>query len=235
MPSPARECRARVAAVRALTPEILEADLRMEEPETLAFDAGQWVSVPFGPKIVRAYSIASAPQSSRVLTLCADVAPGGIGSRWFRALAAGDEVRFKGPLGGFVVPRGESRRLLFAAEEIGIVPVRSILADLEAAGAGWTAALVYGARDPGWLAYGHEFRALARRRPAFTYHPVVRAAGADWTEARGEIAETVERLVTSVERLVAYVAGGDATIKRVREVLVARGLDRKSVKWEKFW
>jgi ferredoxin-NADP reductase len=95
-----RECRARVDASRHLAPAILEVDLRMEEPPALEFDAGQWVSVPFGPKTVRAYSIASTPQSPKVLTLCADVAPGGLGSAWFRALTPGDEVRFKGPTRG---------------------------------------------------------------------------------------------------------------------------------------
>ncbi|MBI4593605.1 MAG: hypothetical protein HY728_05265, partial [Candidatus Rokubacteria bacterium] len=56
MAARAQECRARVVAVRALTPQILEADLQMIEPPARAFAAGQWVSVPFGPKLVRAYS-----------------------------------------------------------------------------------------------------------------------------------------------------------------------------------
>ena len=50
------ECRARVVAVRRLTAAILEVDLAMVEPAELRFEAGQWVSVPFGPKLVRAYS-----------------------------------------------------------------------------------------------------------------------------------------------------------------------------------
>ena len=156
-----RESRARVDAVRRLSIAILEADLRLEEPPALEFDAGQWVSIPFGPKTVRAYSIASTPQSRKVLTLCADVAPGGLGSAWFRALKPGDEVRFKGPLGGFVYTRADPRRPLFVAEEIGIVPIRSILTELYATGFGRPVTLVYWARDPGWLAYDAEFRSLA--------------------------------------------------------------------------
>ena len=120
-------CRARVAAVRALAPAIVEADLAMVEPPALAFAAGQWVSVPFGPKVVRAYSIASTPRSPSTITLCADVTPDGPGSRWFRGLAPGHDVEFKGPLGGFVLPVAETRRPLFVAEEIGLVPIRSIL------------------------------------------------------------------------------------------------------------
>ena len=45
----------------------------------------------------------------------------------------------------------------------------------------------------------------------------------------------MDRAVGDVRGLVAYVAGGEAMIHRVRDVLVAKGLDRKAVKWEKFW
>ena len=224
-----RDGRARVLAVRGLTPEILEADLGMDEPPALAFEAGQWISVPFGPKTVRAYSIASTPASPRVITLCADVSPGGIGSAWFRDLRPGQPVAFKGPLGGFVLHRGDPRRPLFVAEEIGIVPIRAILTELYATGFGRPTALVYWARDPGWLAYDAEFRSLARRYPAFAYHPVTASAG------RVSPADVVDRLVAGVEHLVAYVAGGQAMIDQVRQVLMAKGLERKAVKWERFW
>jgi propane monooxygenase reductase subunit len=230
MPAKPAMCRARVTAVRALTADVREVDLAMIEPPALAFEAGQWVSVPFGPKTVRAYSIASTPRSASVITLCADVAPGGPGSRWFRELSPGGEVEFKGPLGGFVFGRDE-RRPLFVAEEIGIVPIRSILADLDDTGFTGPATLVYGARDPGWLVYDGEFRARARRQSGFAYHPVVAAGQGEL----GEPAALVERLVSDVAGLVAYVAGGETTIKRVRDVLMAKGLERKAVKWEKFW
>jgi NAD(P)H-flavin reductase len=230
-----RDCRARVSAVRRLTPEILESDLAMEDPPALDFEAGQWVSIPFGPKTVRAYSIASIPQSPQRITLSADVAPGGLGSEWFRALKPGDPVHFKGPLGGFVFSRADARRPLFVAEEIGIVPIRSILAELYATGFGRPATLVSWARDPGWLVYDAEARSLARRYPAFAYRPVVGDAPAGWTGERGDVADAVSRLTSDVGGLVAYVSGGGAMINRVRDVLVAKGLERKAVKWEKFW
>src|SRR5260370_937717 len=98
----------------------------MIEPAELDFDAGQWISVPFGPKIVRAWSMVSTPARKRTLTLAVDVAP-------------------------------------------------------------------------------------------------------------GEAAAVVDRLVHSVDRLVAYVCGGGDTVNAVRDALVKKGMDRKSVKWEKFW
>jgi ferredoxin-NADP reductase len=223
-----------VTAVRALAPDVLEADLHLENPPTFAFEAGQWVSVPFGPKTVRAYTIASTPQARAQITLCADVAPGGIGSRWFRALAPGDEVTFKGPTGGFIYARADPRRPLFVAEEIGIVPVRSILADLFETGFGRPSLLVYGVRRPDAVVYGDELRRLARRYPGFSYYPVVAEAGAEWDGECGDLVEVMTRVTPSAQA-VAYVAGGGDTINRVREALMARGLDRKAIKWERFW
>jgi ferredoxin-NADP reductase len=230
-----RQCRATVVSTREITPAIIEVDLRMEEPAELVFEAGQWVSVPFGPKIVRAYSMASPPTRRRVITLSVDVAPGGLGSQWMRGLKAGDEVQFKGPTGGFVFNRADPRRTLFVAEEIGIVPIRSILTELYETGYGRPNALIFWARDPSWLVYDADFRSLARRYPSFSYFAVVREAPAGWHGEKGEAHEVVDRLVHSVDRLVAFVCGGGETINRVRDVLVKRGMDRKSVRWEKFW
>jgi ferredoxin-NADP reductase len=224
-----------VTAVRALTPDVREADLAMIEPPALEFEAGQWVSVPFGPKTVRAYSIASTPLTPSTITLCADLAPGRIGSRWFRGLAPGAEVAFKGPLGGFVLGAEETRRPLFVAEEIGIVPIRAMLTQRQAKGGGRPATLVLWARDPSWLVYHAELQALARGVAGLAYHAVVRDAGPDWGGERGEVAPLVARLVDAVDDLVAYVAGGGTMINDVRAVLMAKGLSRKSVKWEKFW
>jgi ferredoxin-NADP reductase len=221
MAAKARDCRARVAAVRQLAPAIVEVDLRMEDPARLDFDAGQWISVPFGPKTVRAYTIASTPRDGNLLSLCADVAPAGIGSRWLAALVVGEEVGFKGPLGGFVFDRTDARRPLFVAEEIGIVAIRSIVADLAETDALPAATLVHWVPGREHLIYADELAGLVRDHPGFVYHPVV----------GGELG--VDHFASDAR--VAYVAGGGALIRRVRDAFVSRGLDRKAVKWERFW
>jgi len=224
-----------VEAVRALIPDVIEVDLRMVDPPAFAFAAGQWISVPFGPKIVRAYSMASAPGSGERLTLSVDVSPGGLGSRWIRDLKPGDQVTFKGPTGGFVLDRADPRRPVLIAEEIGVVPIRSMLLDLYGGGFDGGAALIQWARNPSWLLYEADFRALTRDHKGFSYLPVLREPSPGWRGERGECHEAVDRLVHSVDRSVVYVCGGEATIKQVRQALVAKGMDRKSVKWEKFW
>ena len=230
-----REWESEVTAVRRLTPDVIEVDLAVVEPAGFAFDAGQWISVPFGPKIVRAWSMVSSPARRGVLTLSVDVAPGGIGSQWIQGLEAGQRVRFKGPTGAFVFNRADPRRALFIAEEIGIVPVRSMLTHLYETGYGRPNALIFWAKSPAGLVYDAEFRSLARRYPSFTYLPALREPPAAWRGEKGEPAEVVDRLVHNVDRLIVYVCGGGETIDRVRQALVAKGMEKKSVKWEKFW
>ena len=207
----------------------------MVDPPEFVFEAGQWISVPFGPKVVRAWTIWSSPIHRRTITLSVDVAPAGLGSEWLRALKVGDPVELEGPTGGFVFNRADPRRAVFVAEEIGIVAVRAILADLYETGYGRPTILIYWARDPSWLLYDAEFRSLARRYPGFTYVPAVREAPGGWRGETGEAAAAVDRLVHSVDKLVVYVCGGGDTVNAVRDALVKKGMDRKSVKWEKFW
>jgi ferredoxin-NADP reductase len=231
----ARECKALVTAIRWPAADVIEVDLRLTEPAEWTFQAGQWISVPFGPKIVRAWSMLSPPTRRGVITLSVDVAPGGIGSQWLRGLKVGDAVGFKGPTGGFTFNRADPRRALFVAEEIGIVPVRSIVSHLYETGCGRLNGLIFWARDPSRLVYDAYFRSLARRYPSFSYFPVVREAPAGWRGEKGEVVDAVERLAHSVDHLVVYVCGGGETIHRVRDVLVKKGMDRRNVKWEKFW
>ena len=226
-----RDCRARVSRVLWLNEAVIQVDLAMVEPPEFDFEAGQWVSVRFG-KSARVYSMASTPSTRRALTLCADILPDGIGSRWFRSLKEGDEVEFSGPTGFFVFNRADPRRPLFIAEEIGIVPIRSILWDLYQTGFGRPARLFFWGRDRSWLIYDDEFKKLARRYPAFTYIPVV---GGGVGASKAELLNAVDQAVASTESLIAYVSGGGEMIKRVREVLMCKGLDRKAIKWEKFW
>jgi NAD(P)H-flavin reductase len=230
---PPRECRARVVSTRALSPVVREVDVQMEDPPELAFAAGQWISVPFGPKVVRAYSIASPPRFTRRIALCADIGPGGIGSRWFTALSPGDRVTFKGPLGGFVFARQDLRPPVFVAEEIGIVPVRSILTELYETGIGRPVTLVYGGRARDALVYDSEFRSLARRYPAFSYVAVVAQHDPGWHGETGDVVDALARVAMGAR--IAYVSGSGAMIGKARELLMARGLDRKSIKWERFW
>ncbi len=82
-------------------------ELRLREPATIDFAAGQFVSfhiaIPSFPYLrTRAYSITSPPSQSSSIRLLFNLVPGGRGSEFLYTLVPGDEVQFKGPAGTFV-------------------------------------------------------------------------------------------------------------------------------------
>ena len=164
------ECRARVvAAARARRRGRSKSTSRMDDPPALAFDAGQWVSVPFGtedrPRVldrVDAPIVAPSSRSAPTSRPADRVA-------WFRApRPRRRRWRSRGRSAASCFDRDDPRRPLFVAEEIGIVPIRSILADLDETGLrGRPATLVYWGRDPrAGSSTTTSFRELARRAPA---------------------------------------------------------------------
>jgi phenol hydroxylase P5 protein len=94
--------------------------------------------------------------------------------------------------------------------------------------------LVYGVRDARSLVYDAEFRSLARRHPGFAYRPVIGEAGGG---SAGVVMQVTDALaaVGIDAGVIAFVAGGQSFIAAVRDALMARNLDRKAVKWERFW
>ncbi len=220
-----QECSGRIVDIRWLGLQVVEADLELIEPPSLTFGAGQWISIPLGPKSVRAYSIASPPSQSHLLTLCVDVRPIGPGSRWFKTLTVDQQVAFKAPNGDFVLQKGSGHAPIFVAEEIGIVPIRSMLLDLFEGRVTSEILLLFGASKPELLVYHDEIQAMAERYPHLRYVPSIDEP----------LWELVERTVPSTAGKDAYLCGGGVMIAKVREWLLTRGMERKLIKREKFW
>ena len=220
-----RDCSGRIVDVRWLAPQVVEADLELVEPPFLLFQAGQWISIPLGPKSVRAYTIASPPSQAHVLTLCVDVGPEGPGSKWFKTLGVGQGVSFKAPNGDFVLRKGSGLTPVFVAEEIGIVPIRSMLLDLFEGEVTSEIFLLFGASKRELLVYHDELEALAALPARFRYvHSL-----------KDPLWELIERIMPSTEGKEAYLCGGGTMITRVREWFLAHGMERRFIKREKFW
>lgn len=231
----APSCRARVTAVRWIAPVILEVDLAMIEPPELAFDAGQWIAVPLGEKTVRPYSMASPPSERRLIRLCVDVKPGGSGSQYFRDLRVGDEVRFQPPLGTLTLIPGSTAPILMVAEEVGVVPFRSILLAQAEQGFPRPMMLYFTAPTAAHLLYDTEFRALAARFPQFHYRPILSALDPGWSGEVGSVLAAVEREAGDVRGHDALLCGGGDLVKAARELCLSRGIERKRIRYEKFW
>jgi len=231
----APSCRAHVIAIRWLAPDTLEVDLAMEKPPELVFEAGQWIAIPLGEKVVRPYSMASPPSERRVIRLGVDVKPGGSGSRYFRELKPGDEVVFQPPLGTLTLIAGSTASVLMVAEEVGIVPFRSILLSQAEQGFPRPTTLYFTAPTLPHLVYHHELAGLAAAHPAFRYRPILSTPDPDWRGDVGSVLTAVEREAGDLRGYDALLCGGGDLVKAAREQCLARGIERRKIRYEKFW
>jgi len=231
---------ARCTANVLITPRVHEAQIELLEPPQFQFKAGQFVTVPVADGVLRSYSIASPPEDPRFLKLAVDVQPGGPGSRFFEALVPGQDLKFQGPYGAFVVRDDAKPHLLFVGTGTGIAPLRSMLLDLDRRGlAARPITLFFGVRFADDLMYHAEFEALAARHPGtFTYIPTLsKPDGSDWKGETGRVTAVIPRRLAPdvAAEMTAYLCGSKEMLKEVTEILVGLGMDRKHVKKEQFW
>jgi ferredoxin-NADP reductase len=95
--------------------------LRFSSDTELNFKPGQFVSMEFGPKAWRAYSIASHPDEAE-LELCVRLVEGGVASEIFRTADIGAEFNFKGPFGHFILSENADATLNFLCDWNGDCP-----------------------------------------------------------------------------------------------------------------
>jgi NAD(P)H-flavin reductase len=221
-----------------ITPRVYESAIELVDPPRFYFKAGQFVTVPVAEGTLRSYSIASPPGDGSGFRLAVDIQPGGPGSQYFSRLAAGEELKFQGPYGAFVVRDDALPHLLFIGTGTGIAPLRSMILDLENRGLGGRRmTLFFGVRYADDLMYHDEFLAMAEKHPAtFTYHPTLsRCEDSRWPGNTGRVTTILPQLLAGTADTTAYLCGSKEMLKEVTEILVGLGMDKKQVKREQFW
>jgi NAD(P)H-flavin reductase len=229
---------ARCTANVRITPRVHEARIELIEPSAFHFKAGQFITVPVAEGVLRSYSIASAPEDPSWLKVAVDIQPGGPGSQFFANLAPGQELKFQGPYGAFVVRDDAQPHLLFVGTGTGIAPLRSMILDLENRGLGGRPmTLFFGVRYEDDLMYHEEFLAMAAKHPGtFTYHPTLsKPEGSAWPGETGRVTQTLPRLLPDVSGMTAYLCGSKEMLKDVTEILLGLGMDKRQIKKEQFW
>lgn len=118
----------------------------------LPFQPGQFLSMEFGPKAWRAYSIASHPSEDQI-ELLVRMVEGGVASEIFREAEIGQVFNFKGPFGHFVLSENQEATLNFCATGTGIAPLRAMILEEAAQSNPRPMRLFYGGRNTDDIAY----------------------------------------------------------------------------------
>lgn len=141
-------------------------DVPAELADTFGYKAGQFCTFRVritGEQHLRSYSMSSAPETDRDLTVTVKRVPGGVVSNWFNdRVAAGDVLELTRPAGVFCVRNSERPVVAFCGGS-GITPVMSIAKSALAATVR-PVRLLYANRDRASVIFDDELRSLGDRQ-----------------------------------------------------------------------
>lgn len=220
---------AQVESVKNLTHDVRRLDLKLIEPKAITFKPGQFISFEMpdpqtGRLLTRAYSIASQPSRSGVITLLFNLVSGGPGSSFLFHLTDGEKVQFKGPAGHFYLRDDPERELLFVASGTGIAPIRSMLLTNAERPDPRPATLFWGLRSQRDLYDQEELAELSRRAPTLTAITTLSRPEPGWSGESGRVLRLIEERISSVKNLAVYLCGNSAMIADVTTLLRKKGL-----------
>ena len=237
-----REFRATVDRLTDLTHDIKEVRLKLIEPGTIRFKAGQYLQLRApeyeGNKeaVYRAYSISSAPEREDTVELVIRLVPNGVCTTWvFNHLKEGDEVLFNGPYGDFFL-RETDAEIVFVAGGSGFAPIKAMLEghpdEIDRRGARF----FFGARGVRDLFYRDVMTNYEAAHPNFRFIPALSAPaeGDNWDGESGLITEVLDRHIESPEDKEFYLCGSPGMIDACVKLFERKGVSPDVVFYDSF-
>ncbi|MFZ0089808.1 MAG: ferredoxin reductase [Solirubrobacteraceae bacterium] len=215
--------------------------LVLEAPRWSGYRAGQHVDIRLtaedGYQAQRSYSIASAPEDEQLVLTVELIEDGEVSPYLFEALAPGDELELRGPIGGYFVwdePLGGP--LMLVGGGSGVVPFRSMLRHHAALGATVPARLLYSSRSWEEVIYRGELQRLDTEPAIGVAFTLTRSWPSDWTGHRGRIDRALLETAcwTPAQRPLIYLCGPNAFVEAGAEALVQIGHDPERIRTERF-
>jgi ferredoxin-NADP reductase len=225
-------------------------DVAQETPrvKTIAFDVADWrghlpgqhvdvrLTAEDGYQAERSYSIASAPDGSRVELTVERIDDGEVSPYLTEELQAGDQIELRGPVGGyFVWEPSRGGPLLLVAGGSGVVPLMAMLRRRAAVGSDVEATLLLSSRSWDDVIYRDELDKLDGDGLRVV-HTLTRSQPDDWHGyARRVDADMLAEIgPPPSERPKVYVCGPTPFVEAVAEGLVALGHAPNVIKTERF-
>jgi ferredoxin-NADP reductase len=239
------------AVLGRLTWQVAEVvDIVGETPrvKTIAFEvvdwpghrAGQHVDIRLtaedGYQAQRSYSIASAPDGTRVELTVERLADGEVSPYLTDELRPGDRIELRGPVGGyFVWEPSDGGPLLLVAGASGIVPLMAMIRARAAAASDADTRLLFSSRTWDDVIYREELERL-KGDGLTVLHTLTRSQPSDWPGyARRVDAEMLAEVGPDpAERPRVYVCGSTPFVEVVASALVQLGHDPATVRTERF-
>jgi len=230
--------------VVSLSDQTKHLEFEVKEAERFDFTPGQFVSMLAdnqGKHMTRAYSIASSPRHNQ-FDLCLNRVERGFFSNMLCDLNEGQELKFHGPHGTFVL-HNPLRDSLLVSTGTGIAPMRGFVQWLfadESRHAGREIWLIYGTRYEKHIYYRELFEQTAKQHPNFHYIVTLSRADESWQGARGYVQDQVRAILSTrspeaCTNMDAYICGLNNMVSANRKLLKEEfGWDKKSIVYERY-
>jgi ferredoxin-NADP reductase len=191
-----------------------------------------------GYQAERSYSIASAPEDSRLAMTVERLEDGEVSPYLVDELRVGDRLELRGPIGGYFVWEASlGGPLLLVAGGSGIVPLMAMLRHRRSIGSRVPTRLLYSSRSQEQVIYREELDDLRRSDGTLEVHyTLTRSQPPNWTGYRRRIdRELLREVAWPPERhALSYVCGSTDLVESVAAELVGLGHDPARVKTERF-
>jgi propane monooxygenase reductase subunit len=232
----------RVEAVDDLTHDIRRLVLAAVNGDGLTFKPGQYVDIAIPGDSggdVRSFSMANIPSHPPgELEFMIKIYPDGKFSGLLAdgGIVPGQQLEVTGPYGMFTLRETSDRPLLFIGGGAGMAPILSLLRSLADEGSTRPAVDYYGARGPGDPCHLEELAQLEQRLETFRFVPALSdcADGEPWSGERGLITEVVARLEPELQEVDAYLCGPPPMVDAAIDLLIASGVPKSRVYYDKF-
>jgi ferredoxin-NADP reductase len=223
------------------TPRV--ASLYFDVPDWPGHLAGQHVDVRLtaddGYQVERSYSIASAPEESRVALTVERLDDGEVSPYLVGELRVGDRLELRGPIGGYFVWRAgaDERPVLLIAGGSGVVPLMAMLRHRAAAGSKTPVRLLYSSRTLADVIYRDELERLSSSGEGLIVrHTLTREKPAGWKGFTRRLdAEMVGEVAWAREQSPAvFICGPTSFVEAAASLLVAMNYEPGWIKTERF-
>jgi len=214
--------------------------LKVASDEIVDFEPGQFVTMdlPIHEKRLkrwRSYSIANGPDKTNVLEFCIVKLEGGAGTEYlFDEVEVGTEIRFKGPSGGFVLPKEIDHEMILVCTGTGVAPFRSMLQKIARDKIKHHGIhLIFGTRTKANILYRDELNALAKEIPNCTY-TIVLSREDNWTGWKGHVHRVYEKLYRNpLSQRKFYLCGWSQMVdSAVEKIILELGYEKSQVIYE---